>query len=472
MAALNVLCTTVAVLLSAGALVVLQPSVEGGRQSPGSPYVPSYIERGNRVQEHYDGYTKRLHAYYESLLAALKSSAPELVSLLVERPNPLQHGYQILPRIIADTPPLTRHPRAQSAQYSWPWTDHLIDRALTEIGRSAYQLNRALELEPGIRQAAYQQLAGRYRHIREQQQNIDAHIQYNRLWQGAIGANRLHYDRETVLHDQALKRQEIIEIFKARQTAAVASAHGTINPEVVASLNELGSGLSARKNLLGREIDAAADLLNIPEYVRVEQQNRLWIVHVPFYTDIDDGEFVQSAKEAIEKTWHLRSGDNEFRIELHFSSVSPEYLYGTSKPPQNGNRMDIQEHVELFPADGAILTTGAVTTHVRGRAIILGPHEVARRVLAHEFGHVLGFRDVYFRGYKNLREDGFQLMELVADPNDIMGAAATGAVLRRHYEKIISLHAAQNCRNCKCSASAQDKTRSTEEHRIRRIAEH
>lgn len=69
MAALNALCTTVAVLLSAAALVVLKPSVEGARPSPGSPYVPSYVERGNRVQEHYDGYTKRLYAYYESLLA-------------------------------------------------------------------------------------------------------------------------------------------------------------------------------------------------------------------------------------------------------------------------------------------------------------------------------------------------------------------------------------------------------------------
>jgi bacillopeptidase F (M6 metalloprotease family) len=106
--------------------------------------------------------------------------------------------------------------------------------------------------------------------------------------------------------------------------------------------------------------------------------------------------------------------------------------------------MNIQKHVEQFPAGGAILTTGAITTHVNGRAIILGPHDITKGVLAHEFGHILGFRDAYFRGYKDLAEDGFQVLEIVADSNDIMGAPATGAVLRRHYEKLISVDTARN----------------------------
>ena len=219
------------------------------RQAPRAPHVPVHVQRGDRVQEHYDDYTKRLHAYYESLVDALQSRAPELLPI-VEPPNPLQHGYQILPNIVADPAPSTRPGRAQSAQYSWPWTDHLIDRAASEVGRSAHDLKRASSLEPKMRQMAYQQLAVRYRQIREQQQNIDAHIQYNRLWQEAIAANRSKYDRESVLHDRVLERQEVLEVFNARYAAALTSAHGTIKQVVVASLNELSSGLIERENLL------------------------------------------------------------------------------------------------------------------------------------------------------------------------------------------------------------------------------
>jgi hypothetical protein len=311
-------------------------------------------------------------------------------------------------------------------------------------------LKRALTLEPKTRQATYQQLAAKYRQFREQQQNIDAHIQYNRLWQGAIAANRSKYDKESVLHDRVLMHQEVLDVFNARFAAAPTSAHGTTRPHV-ASLSQLSSGLAERESLLAREIDAATNLIfDPPVHVRVEQEICDWIIHIPFYTDIQDSAFVQAAKKSIEDVWHLRSGKDGFRVELHFFYVSPEDLYGTHEPPQYGSRMNIQKHVEQFPADGAILTTGARTTHVDGRAIILGPHDITKSVLAHEFGHILGFRDAYFRGYKDLAEDGFQVMEIVADSNDIMGDPATGAVLRRDYEKLTSVEAARNCPDPSC----------------------
>ena len=436
MAASNVLSVGFAAFLSAAVLLVVKPCCEKPRQVASSSSTPFYMQRGNRVQKHYSDYTKRLHAYYQSLFAALKSNAPELLSLL-EPPNPLQHGYQILPKIVADAVPVTPQPRAQSAQYSWPWTDHMIDKAVSEIVQSGNELNHALGLQAATRRNVYEQLALGYRRIREQRQNIDAHIQYNRLWQEAIDANRQNYDNETLLHDQVLKRQAVLDIFDARQAVTLKSPHAIGNRVAVAGSNESSRGLRDRDNLLAREIDKATDVFNMPGYVRVKQQSaRLWTVHVPFYTDIEDSKLVQSVRREIENTWRLRSGEDEFRVELEISFISREDLYTSRKPPQDGNRIDLPEHVDFFPANGAILTTGALTTHVHGRAIILGPHDITPRVLAHEFGHILGFKDVYFRGYKDLGADGFQVMEIVADPNDIMGAPATGPVLRRHYETL------------------------------------
>jgi hypothetical protein len=155
------------------------------------------------------------------------------------------------------------------------------------------------------------------------------------------------------------------------------------------------------------------------------------------HTDIEDSEFVRAFKEVVEKIWHVREGEDEFKVELLIKPISAAQLYGESVPPQKGAEIDLSRHPFLFPKDGAALTTGAVTTHVRGRAIVLGPHDIAPRVLAHEFGHILGFRDVYFRGYKDLGEDGYLVMETIADPNDIMGAPAFGPVLRRHFDNII-----------------------------------
>ena len=154
------------------------------------------------------------------------------------------------------------------------------------------ELKRAFSREPKMPEVVYQQLAARYRQLLEQQQNIDAPIQYNRLWQGAIAANRAKYDSENVLHDRVLERQEILDVFEARNAAALTAEHGTIHPMVAASLARISSGLTERENLLRREINIARDLfLELPAYVRVEQQISNWIIHVAFYTDIQDTGF-------------------------------------------------------------------------------------------------------------------------------------------------------------------------------------
>jgi hypothetical protein len=392
MAALKLVLATTLVFFTAAVLLTQLCC-----KNPGEPLD---IQRSEAVQEHDQTHDRRLQAYYESLSAALKINAPDLLPTL-NPPKPLQYGYQTLPKIVADRRSPGQHPPAQSAWYSWPWTDQLIDSGIKQIVRSEKELNRAVALSSAARRKVYEKLARSYQEMRRLQQNIDAHIQYNRLWQAAIAADRAGYDRQTVLYNDVLD-------------------------------------LRQRETLLARHIHKATAHVSTPDFVRIEQRGpRLWILRVPFYTDIEDHDFVETAKAEIEKIWHLRDGADEFCVELAISYITASQLYTEQPSPQKGAKIDSHKHFDLFPAGRAILTTGALTTHVYGRAIVLGPQEIAPRTLAHELGHILGFRDLYFRGYKDLGKDGFQVMEIVADSDDIMGAPATGSVLRSHFQGLL-----------------------------------
>jgi tetratricopeptide (TPR) repeat protein len=170
---------------------------------------------------------------------------------------------------------------------------------------------------------------------------------------------------------------------------------------------------------------------------------------VPLYTDIPDAAFVEAFRNAVESMWHVRQGPEEYRVRLDIEVLTPERLYCTGKPdcapPAKGRKIDLEGHAARYPQNGAVLTTGASSLKIlAGRALVLGPHDIKPSVFAHEFGHLLGFPDAYFRGYRDLGADGFQVLELVSDHADIMAAAGTGAVLPRHFEALIAARGVQN----------------------------
>ena len=413
-------------------LILLAP----GNTTPGADRASTYRAQAillDQTLARYTAVAAQLEQFYRLLSSALKNEPQERLFTVLEPPRQLTHGYQVLPRVLNGRS--LRQKASTPTGYSWPWTDKLI----TEAAQDITYLEAALDGLPGLDRAARRQLFERavqgYLQLRNRMQNIDAHIQYNRFWQSAIARDRAGYDRETQRFYRVVERDSL------RQSLLSLSAPGAraeVNwLDALPGLTLLEDRLKSRAAALTSQIDSNAATPQIPSFLRVEQSLNGWTVKVPIYTDIEDAEFVRIVKEKIEKIWHVRRAGVEFAVELNLTFISPVDLYWGEDVPNRGTTIDLERHLGLFPEDGAILTTGTVSTHVSGRAIVLGAHDIDGRILAHEFGHILGFRDSYVRGYKDLGANGFAVLEAVIDPTDIMGRSDIGAVLPAHFEKIL-----------------------------------
>lgn len=425
-------------------LIFLQPGHNVSETSGHRLTSPAYIQRGDQVERRYNVYSRRLVRYYESLSTALRQKSPDLLARL-QALDPIHLGYRILPRIVADAP--AEDPaRANAVVYSWPWTEQLINRAMREIDHAESELHGARTMNSIQSRAVLERLARDYQRQSQWHGNIDAHVRYNRMWQAAIAADRAGYDRETALHVQVLERQNILHRLNRAHTPYEKSPAFQRSRAAV-SFSAMTRSLKTREALLARRIDQALDETRSPVFIKMEHSNAGWIFRVPLFTDIDDQEFLTEVKRIIETTWRLDDRGHTYRVALDVSYISSDLLYANSPKPNRGEQINVRRHLERFPAGGAILTTGGLTTHVQDYAIVLGPHPVTPRVLAHEFGHILGFRDRYVRGYKNLGRNGFQITEVVADPQDIMAATARGAVLPNHFSSLLERAAMARRRN-------------------------
>jgi hypothetical protein len=117
--------------------------------------------------------------------------------------------------------------------------------------------------------------------------------------------------------------------------------------------------------------------------------------------------------------------------------------FDPEQAPATGATIDPERHLQRFPPDALVLTTGAAGTYaLPRRAVLLGTAPISRRTLAHEFGHLLGFEDAYLRGYEGEPEDphGVVLVEWVGLSDDLMGNPAGGAVSREMIETLLEAY--------------------------------
>jgi len=356
---------------------------------------PAYAREGDRVEQEFVVYRDRLAAFFGSLrgLVDLQSASttatlPRLQVQDAPPPTAARFGFGVLPRII-DAPPGS--PQVSVFSYSWPIVAGYIEGELVKLDQAQTAFNEASNAQPDDKTKLISNLILEYRKLLTNQRTIDQYIQYNQFWQRSIAQDRARFDQLT----------RVYELLKSDE------------PDTSQAIREV----------LGKP--------EAPPFIAIDRSKPdLVIVRVPVYTDIEDEEFLAKAKTAIEDMWQANDGDTAYLLQIEVKKVAPV--------PQRGDRIDVRTHAAGFPEDGAVLTTGAQTTHsLVGRYVALAPGDLSIRTLAHEFGHVLGFRDGYIRGYNDLGERGFEILELTSVFDDIMSAPREGHVQAAHFKLLI-----------------------------------
>jgi len=300
-------------------------------------------------------------------------------------------GFGVLPRFVDGPPPA--NPPVSVFNYSWPITDGYIAGEKIKLDQAEIAMRNLAYVANGERTAAIGNLILEYRRLFTNQRTIDQYIQYNQFWQRSIALDRARFDRLTMVY----------ELMKSN------------DPDTAQAIREV----------LGKP--------DVPSFITIDlSQPDCVIVHVPVYTDIEDDEFLAKAKSTIEDMWRIQEGELRYILEVEFRKITPV--------AERGARIDIRAHAAQFPEDGGVLTTGAQTTHsLVGRYVALAPGDLFPRTLAHEFGHILGFRDGYIRGYRDLGEQGFEILELTSVFDDIMSAPREGHVQPAHFKLIVDI---------------------------------
>jgi hypothetical protein len=367
------------------------------------------------IEDRFQNFTKELDVDHQALLHVIDAREPSLRSPQMAapaRPNPF--GYQILPKLI-DDPPTKASTRAVSASFSWTWTRQLLDEAEKKRQDLRDRLARLTKMqEPALRHEL-ELLLGSYHELERSLHFIDSQVKYNRFWQADIASNRRRYDIQTKLHDLVEQREALLDLLAKKDDPA----------------------LRKREEDFGRIVhDAAYGPLRPPSFVTAEVPGPGHrVLHIHVYTDIEDAAYVHRIQELVEAKWHVVDGSEDNRLEIRMEMLAPSAV--ESPPPAAGAAFDINSHVAHFPTDGAVLTTGGRTVYaLPGRALILGPGEITPTTLAHEFGHLFGFIDGYFRGYRDRGQEGFEVLEIVPDPQDIICAPGQGHVQKSHYDSL------------------------------------
>jgi len=343
----------------------------------------------------------------ELLLLRAEGNA-ELTELLTPGPVRIRlPGYGVLPRIREDAPPSAvelRQRRFSLERLTTVFAPEFRDAAL--LAGSAG--------DPG---SSLREQVVEYERIRRRLLKLEDHLGYHGYWQRAVVDYPEFFD----------ERNRVIVKLRSLESRR---RRGGDDEELAAARQAL--------------VDQLAPFEVTPGLVLERREDGWNVLRVSVTTDIDDERFLAIFREGVEAAFVEDEGVRamRFRIDLHLRRISAKQLYPEG-PPKYGERIDPEAHLARFPEGDLVLTTGEESTHAwTGKSIVLGPEEVSRRTLAHEFGHLIGFRDAYLRGFEGQPDSrfGVELIEWTGLRDDLMGNAPGGRVTAEMVEILVEAY--------------------------------
>ncbi|MGZ3709309.1 MAG: hypothetical protein ACXWPM_11310, partial [Bdellovibrionota bacterium] len=135
---------------------------------------------------------------------------------------------------------------------------------------------------------------------------------------------------------------------------------------------------------------------------------------------VHDARFLAEVDGALDTHWNnspwARAQEVSFRIVWKKLPLDHQFLEG---------KHSLSEHLSWLAAHagtGLAITTGGLTTFVRGPTLVLGPGKITPRTIAHEIGHLIGFPDCYVRTLSGQGFFGLAVLEWdnPVFPDDLM----------------------------------------------------
>jgi hypothetical protein len=368
------------------ALVLLGPWILASGSS-------AWRESHDRLCTQRDRLAGDLASAHAILLSRARLEQPALVPQLSQPPATRLHGYDIVPELREDGPeaPVTALEKTYSLER--------LERELANDRHDAATLVAAAAGSPLEAQVL------ELERLRKRLRNVEEHLDYHATWQRAI------VEQPDFFADRNRLVAEARELNAQRRNGGP--------PERIAERS---------RTLLER----IAPFTPTPG-LRIEtREDGGRVLPVVLYTDIENDEFLADFEHAVESHFERAASPSapRFSIELEIRKISPSALYPGGAPVR-GAAIDLSAHLARFPDRALILTTGADSTHAwTGRFIALGPGPDTRRTLAHEFAHLLGFRDAYLRGFDGDPRGAYGaiLVEWVGLSDDLMGDSEHGRV--------------------------------------------